>query len=51
MKRFKVTYIPTYDHDDICSIWVNAKDPTDAKIQARDEYWDIYNIVSCYELD
>ena len=51
MKRFKVTYIPTYDHDDICSIWVNAKNATDAKIQALDEYWDIYNIESCYELD
>lgn len=51
MKKFKVTYIPTYGHDDICSVWVHAKNSTDAKIQAQDEYWDIYNIVSCYEIN
>ena len=51
MKKFKVTYIPTYDHDDICSCWVEASDKEDAKREARSEYWDIYEIISCCEIN
>lgn len=51
MKKFKVTYIPTYDHDDICSCWVEASNREDAKREARSEYWDIYEIISCYEIN
>lgn len=51
MKKFKVTYIPTYDNEDVCSVWVKANNIQDAKKEARSEYWDIKEIVSCYEID
>lgn len=51
MKKYKITYIPTYDHEDICSVWLNANNKEDAKQRARLEYWDIFDIVSVYEIN
>ena len=46
MKKFSVRYIPTYDHDDVCHVWVYARNREDAKNVARSEYWDIEDIIS-----
>tara|TARA_B110000503_G_scaffold143025_1_gene242166 strand:- start:1784 stop:5524 length:3741 start_codon:yes stop_codon:yes gene_type:complete len=49
-KRFKVTYTPTYDEDDLVSVWVYAMDIKDAKIEAEMEYHDIEDIIQVTEI-
>lgn len=51
MKKFKIRYIPTYDREDMCSVWVYARNREDAKIVARSEYWDIEDIISVNEIN
>ena len=48
--RYKVTYIPTYDPEDICKIWVEASSKDEAIREAKSEYWDIKDIISVTKL-
>lgn len=45
-------YIIKYDnHDgDLCTVWLEAEDREDAKLQARREYHDIKDIVQVIEI-
>ena len=47
MKKYIVKYMDK--SDDLCSVWVTASSKEDAKAQARSEYWDIKEIITCYE--
>lgn len=49
MKKFIVKYIDK--SDDLSSVWVNASSKEEAKSKAKREYWDIVNIVTCYEVN
>ena len=50
MKKFRITYIPTYDHEDCCNVWVYALDKEDAIREAQKEWHDIYDVISCLEI-
>ena len=47
MKKYIVKY--TDKSGDLNSIWVAADSKEEAKYQARREYWDVDDIISCYE--
>lgn len=47
MKKYIIKYI-TKD-DDLCTIWVEASSKKEAKSEAKQEYWDIKEIISCSE--
>lgn len=48
MKEYIAKYI---DKDgDLCSVWEEATNREDAKLQARNEYWDIKDIVMVTEM-
>ena len=48
MKKYIVKY--TDKDGDLCSVWVEATSREDAKRQARNEYWDIKDIVMVTEM-
>ena len=50
MKKFKVSYAPTYDEDDLCHVSVYADDEDGAEVQARREYHDIDSIIQVIPL-
>ena len=43
MDKYVVKYTDKYG--DLSSVWVYASSKEDAKMQAKDEYWDIVDIV------
>ena len=47
MKKYYVTYNDK-EHD-LCTIWVRANNLNEAEWTARDEYWDIDEILSITE--
>lgn len=47
MKKYIVKYIDK--NDDLSSVWVSATSKEDAKAQVKREYWDVKDIVMCYE--
>lgn len=47
MKTYYIDYID--NEGDLCHVWVEAFDKNDAKRQVRYEYWDINEIIDCYE--
>lgn len=47
MRKYIIKYIDK--SDDLSNIWVTASSKEDAKSKARSEYWDIKEIISCYE--
>ena len=47
MKKYIVKYISK--SDDLCSVWVSSTSKEDAKREVCNEYWDVKEIVSCYE--
>lgn len=47
MKKFIVKYIDK--NDDLSSVWVTANSKEEAKREAKREYWDIKEIITCYE--
>lgn len=48
--RYKVTYISSND-DDCCSVHISASSPEDAMDKVTEEFWDVGEIIDCYELD
>lgn len=50
MKKWKVSYAPTYDEDDLCHVWVHADDEDGAETQAKREYHDIGRIIQVIPL-
>ena len=48
MKKYIVKYISISDND-LCSVWISATSKEDAKREVRNEYWDVKEIISCYE--
>ena len=49
MKRYKVVYISASD-DDCTSVWTTANDREEAENNIRWEYWDVKEIIDCYEI-
>lgn len=49
MKKYKVTYTSTTDHD-CCSVWCYANSREEAIENTRDEYWDVEDIIECSEI-
>jgi type II secretory pathway component PulF len=47
MKKFIVKYIDK--SDDLSSVWVSASSKEEAKSKAKQEYWDIKEIIMCTE--
>ena len=47
MKNYIITYIDK--SGDSCSIWIVADSKEEAKREAKREYWDIEEIISCRE--
>ena len=47
MKNYIITYIDK--SGDSCKIWMCANSKEEAKIEAKREYWDIKEIISCRE--
>ena len=47
MKNYIIRYIDK--SGDSCSIWVSADSKEEAKREAKREYWDIQEIISCKE--
>lgn len=47
MKKFYIDYVDK--GGDLCHVWVMASSKEDAKIQARQEYWDIDSIISVHQ--
>lgn len=48
MKKFKVSYNNV--EEDLCHVWVEAFDVEGAKIEAKQEYWDIVEIIQVIEM-
>lgn len=48
MKRYIVKYMSR--DSELCFVWVEAESREDAKMQAKDEYWDIEDIVMVTEI-
>lgn len=48
MKKYVVKYTTT--DGDLCSVCVEAESVEDAKIQARNDYWDIKGIINVTEI-
>lgn len=48
--KYKITYIPTHDPEDICKVWVEASSKETAKSQVKREYWDVKDIVCITQL-
>lgn len=46
MKKYYIDYVDK--SEDLCHVWVEAKDKQDAEAQVRSEYWDIDHIVSIH---
>lgn len=49
MKRWMIRYKDT--DGGVSSCWVSAETREDAIEEARDEYWDIDEIESCFEIE
>lgn len=49
MKRFRITYISSYD-DDCTSVWTYADSKAEAISYVKCEYHDIKEIIDCYEI-
>ena len=47
---YKVTYISSSD-DDCCSVHISASSPENAMDKVLEEFWDVKEIIDCYELD
>lgn len=47
MKNYIITYID--ESGDSCKIWIAADSKEEAKREAKREYWDIKEIISCRE--
>ena len=47
MKNYIITYIDK--SGDSCKIWIAADSKEEAKREAKREYWDIKEIISCRE--
>ena len=47
MKNYIIRYIDK--SGDSCSIWISADSVEEAKKEAKREYWDIKEIISCRE--
>ena len=49
MKKYKVIYTSKTDGD-CCSVWTYATSKQDAINEVKHEYWDVSNIIDCYEI-
>ena len=47
MNKYYVRY--TDKSGDLSTVWVNATSREDAIFRAKHEYWDIENIIDCYQ--
>lgn len=47
MKKYNIDYID--NGGDLCHVWVMASSKDDARVQVKQEYWDIDRIVQIRE--
>jgi hypothetical protein len=50
MKKWKVSYAPSYDLEDLCHVWVHGENQDEAKENVKREYHDIGRIIQIVPL-
>lgn len=48
MKDYRITYVT--NEGDSCKVWLSAESKEEAESEARQEYWDIEEIISVSEM-